>query len=58
VGGRSERGERDLQNNEEAARASERKKEEKNKKKSLKMSSNEIFAAQLRKALNIFESQT
>lgn len=53
IGSRSERGERDLENNEEAERENE--KEEKN---SLKMSQNGIFSVQLRKALNVFESQT
>lgn len=46
--------ERDLENNEKAGRESE-KEEEKN---GLKMSQNGIFAVQLRKALNVFESQT
>ena len=55
IGSRSERGERDLENNEKARRETEK---EKGKKNSLKMSQNGIFAVQLRKALNVFESQT
>lgn len=57
IGSRSERGERDLENNGKGEMESG-KGRERGCKNSLKMSQSGIFAVQLRKALNVFESQT